>query len=54
MFADIEADVFPLVDSEDTYGASVAPELIRLVSEESLDIASRIFFPRVARFRAPS
>ncbi|MGH8228157.1 MAG: glycosyltransferase family 2 protein [Steroidobacteraceae bacterium] len=38
MFADIEADVFILVDGDDTYDASRAPELVRELLKNSLDM----------------
>lgn len=38
MFADVEADVFLLVDGDDTYDASRAPELVRELLERSLDM----------------
>lgn len=40
MFADIEADVYVLVDGDDTYDASAAPDLIRLLEDESLDMVN--------------
>ncbi|HSM95679.1 MAG TPA: glycosyltransferase family 2 protein [Rhizomicrobium sp.] len=40
MFADIEADVYILVDGDDTYDASVAPALVKKLLEESYDIVS--------------
>jgi len=40
MFADIEADIYILVDSDDTYDASVAPELMARLVNEGLDIVS--------------
>jgi glycosyltransferase involved in cell wall biosynthesis len=40
MFADIEADIYILVDGDDTYDASVAPTLARKLVEDSLDIVS--------------
>src|ERR1044072_1581560 len=40
MFADIEADIYVLVDGDDTYDASAAPDLIRKLVDESLDIVS--------------
>lgn len=40
MFADIEADVYVLVDGDDTYDAATAPELIRLLEAESLDMVN--------------
>lgn len=40
MFADVEADVFVLVDGDDTYDASCAPQLIELLLSQSLDLVS--------------
>ena len=40
MFADVEADVFVLVDGDDTYDVSSAPALIRLLLEQSLDMVN--------------
>lgn len=40
MFADIEADVYILVDGDDTYDATVAPALISQLIDEGLDIVS--------------
>jgi hypothetical protein len=42
MFADIEADVFLLVDSDDTYYASVASELSKLLLGKSLDMVNGV------------
>jgi glycosyltransferase involved in cell wall biosynthesis len=38
MFADIEADVYILVDGDDTYDAAAAPALVRKLIDEGLDI----------------
>ena len=38
MFADIAADVYVLVDGDDTYDASVAPELVRRLHDHQLDM----------------
>lgn len=38
MFADVEADVFVLVDGDDTYDAASAPKLVDLLTTESLDM----------------
>jgi glycosyltransferase involved in cell wall biosynthesis len=38
MFADIEADIYVLVDGDDTYDAASAPALIRRLLEDSLDM----------------
>jgi glycosyltransferase involved in cell wall biosynthesis len=40
MFADVEADIFVLVDGDDTYDASAAPALIEKLVTEGLDIVS--------------
>ncbi len=40
MFADIEADIYVLVDGDDTYDAAAAPALIAKLVAESLDIVS--------------
>ena len=40
MFADIEADIYVLVDGDDTYDASAAPALIGKLVSEGLDIVS--------------
>ena len=40
MFADIEADAYLLVDGDDTYDASAAPEMLRLLFEERLDMVT--------------
>jgi glycosyltransferase involved in cell wall biosynthesis len=44
MFADIEADVYVMVDGDDTYDASSAASLVRTLVDESLDMvnASRV------------
>ncbi len=40
MFADIEADVYVLVDGDDTYSADSAPEMIRLLVAGQLDMVN--------------
>jgi glycosyltransferase involved in cell wall biosynthesis len=40
MFADIEADAYVLVDGDDTYDASAAPEMVRRLLEEQLDMVN--------------
>ena len=40
MFADVEADVYVMVDGDDTYHAASAPALIRRLIEESLDMVN--------------
>lgn len=38
MFADIEADIYIMVDGDDTYDASVAPQLAQRLLDEGLDM----------------
>jgi glycosyltransferase involved in cell wall biosynthesis len=40
MFADIEADVYVLVDGDDTYDASYAPQLVEVLLNQSLDLVT--------------
>jgi glycosyltransferase involved in cell wall biosynthesis len=44
MFADVEADIYIMVDGDDTYDASVAPQLAQRLVEEGLDmlVGSRV------------
>ena len=40
MFADVEADIYVLVDGDDTYDAAAAPALISKLIDEGLDIVT--------------
>jgi glycosyltransferase involved in cell wall biosynthesis len=40
MFADIEADIYVLVDGDDTYEAGAAPAMVRLLVENQLDMVN--------------
>jgi glycosyltransferase involved in cell wall biosynthesis len=40
MFADIEADVYVLVDGDDTYDAGAAPEMVQALVEQGLDMVT--------------
>jgi hypothetical protein len=40
MFSDIEADVYVLVDGDDTYDASAAPTLVRALLDRQLDMVN--------------
>jgi glycosyltransferase involved in cell wall biosynthesis len=44
MFADVEADAYIMVDGDDTYDASVAPQLVARLFDEGLDmlVGSRV------------
>ena len=42
MFADIEADAYLLVDGDDTYDASAAPEMVRLLFQDRLDMVTGV------------
>lgn len=50
MFADIDADVYVLVDGDDTYDADAAPKMIEMLAERQLDmvIAARYGGERAA------
>jgi len=40
MFADVEADVYVLVDGDDTYDASAAPRMVDRLIEDTLDMVN--------------
>ncbi|HEX3675266.1 MAG TPA: glycosyltransferase family 2 protein [Rhizomicrobium sp.] len=40
MFADIEADIYVLVDGDDTYDATAAPGLVKMLVDDGLDIVT--------------
>ena len=40
MFSDVDADVYVLVDGDDTYDAAAAPALVSKLRDEKLDIVS--------------
>jgi glycosyltransferase involved in cell wall biosynthesis len=42
MFADVEADVYLLVDGDDTYEAAAAPAMVRLLLDEQLDMVNGV------------
>jgi glycosyltransferase involved in cell wall biosynthesis len=42
MFADVEADVYVLVDGDDTYSAESAPQLVERLESESLDMVTGV------------
>jgi len=42
MLADIEADVYVMVDGDDTYDAADAPEMIRMLLDERLDMVTGV------------
>lgn len=42
MFADIEADAYVLVDGDDTYDAAAAPEMLRMLFDEKLDMVTGV------------
>jgi len=45
MFADIEADVFVMVDGDDTYEAAAAPRMVARMTEEGLDMVNGVRVP---------
>lgn len=42
MFADVEADIYVLVDGDDTYDAAAAPAMIDLLLDEQLDMVTGV------------
>ena len=53
MFADVEADVYVLIDGDGTYDATTAPSMIRKLVEEGLDLVSgRRIATRGAAYRS--
>jgi glycosyltransferase involved in cell wall biosynthesis len=42
MFADVEADVYLLVDGDDTYDPDAAPAMVRLLVDQQLDMVTAI------------
>ncbi|CAH1653790.1 glycosyltransferase family 2 protein [Chelatococcus asaccharovorans] len=53
MFADIDADVYVIVDGDDTYDAAAAPKLVELILKENCDLVNGARVPtNEAAFRA--
>ena len=48
MFADVEADVYVLVDGDDTYDAAAAPELVATLLERRLDMVNAARVTQIA------
>jgi len=48
MFADVEADAYLLVDGDDTYDAADAPEMVRRLHDERLDMVNATRIPTSA------
>lgn len=42
MFADVDADIFVMVDGDDTYDASVAPQMVTRAVQEGLDLVNGV------------
>ena len=40
MFADVEADIYLLVDGDDTYDAAAAPQMLKLLRDDNLDMVT--------------
>lgn len=45
MFADVEADIYVLVDGDDTYDPAAAPAMIRRLVEDQLDMVTAVRLP---------
>lgn len=53
MFQDVEADIYVMVDGDDTYDASVAPQLVARLLDEQLDmVVGRRIETHQAAYRA--
>ncbi|HWP85581.1 MAG TPA: glycosyltransferase family 2 protein [Terriglobia bacterium] len=46
MFADVDADVYVLVDGDDTYDASAAPRMVERLCAEQLDMVTGVRVPQ--------
>jgi len=53
MFSDIEADVYVLVDGDDTYDAAAAPAMVRRLIENRLDMVTGVRASEVATAYRP-
>ena len=53
MFADIDADVYVLVDGDDTYDAGAAPEMIQRLIEDRLDMVTGVRITQAAAAYRP-
>nr|WP_264185375.1 glycosyltransferase family 2 protein [Roseicella aerolata] len=53
MFADIEADIYVLVDGDDTYEAAAAPRMVARLIEERLDMVTGIRISQVQEAYRP-
>jgi hypothetical protein len=42
MFADVEADIYVLVDGDDTYEAAAAPRMVALLRDQGLDMVTGV------------
>jgi len=45
MFADVEADIYVLVDGDDTYDPEAAPVMVRRLIEQQLDMVTAVRLP---------
>jgi hypothetical protein len=54
MFADIEADVYVLVDGDDTYDATAVSRLIEPVLYEQADMVNGVRIATVSAINAPT
>ena len=53
MFADIEADVYVMVDGDDTYDASAAPQMIQRLRMDSLDMVNGVRVTNIEKAYRP-
>jgi glycosyltransferase involved in cell wall biosynthesis len=48
MFADVQADIYVLVDGDDTYQASAAPAMVRMLVDGQLDMVTGVRITEIA------
>src|SRR6202000_3464306 len=53
MFADIEADIYVLVDGDDTYDASAAPQMIKKLLDGPLDMVNGVRVTNIEKAYRP-
>jgi glycosyltransferase involved in cell wall biosynthesis len=53
MFADIEADIYVLVDGDDTYEAAAAPRMVAKLAEQRLDMVTGIRISQIQEAYRP-
>lgn len=53
MFADVDADIYVLVDGDDTYDATCAPKMVSLLAQQRLDMVNAARVTRIKQAYRP-